>query len=186
MLYFMNWKILDSQYLFKETWFTVRRDRCERPDGKIVDPYYVFEFPDWVVAVPVTNDGKIVLVKQYRHAMGETIWEIPGGCIDATDATREGAARREALEETGYAFEKAKYLGKVSANPSTNSNMTYMYLLTGGEKQKDQELDHNEDIEVCLFTVDEVKQLIRDNQFYQSLHVSALLYALNKMGQLSY
>ncbi|MDX2049424.1 MAG: NUDIX hydrolase, partial [Chitinophagaceae bacterium] len=81
----MNWKLLGSEYLFKETWFTVRRDRCERPDGKIVDPYYVFEFPDWVVAVPVTNEGKIVLVKQYRHAMGETIWEIPGGCIDATD-----------------------------------------------------------------------------------------------------
>jgi hypothetical protein len=49
---YMRWKILSSEYLFKDTWFSVRKDRCETPDGKIVDPYYVYEFPTWVTALP--------------------------------------------------------------------------------------------------------------------------------------
>lgn len=44
----MNWKTLASTYLFKDDWLTVRADKCEKPDGKIIDPYYVYEFPDWV------------------------------------------------------------------------------------------------------------------------------------------
>ena len=73
----MKWKTLFSEYLFNDRWFKVRRDRCETPGGKIVDPYYVYEFPTWVGAVPVTEDGKVVMVRQYRHALGETIIEIP-------------------------------------------------------------------------------------------------------------
>ena len=47
----MEWKILRSNYLFKDQWLTVRADTCEQPNGKIVDPYYVYEFSDWVTAL---------------------------------------------------------------------------------------------------------------------------------------
>ncbi|HYC27504.1 MAG TPA: NUDIX hydrolase, partial [Chitinophagaceae bacterium] len=82
----MKWKTLSSEYLFKDTWFTVRKDVCEKPDGKIVEPYYVYEFPTWVSAVALTTDNKVLMVRQYRHAIDETIIEIPGGCVDDTDA----------------------------------------------------------------------------------------------------
>ena len=59
---------------------------------------------DDVGAVPVTEDGKIIMVRQYRHALGETCIEIPGGCVDDTDADFKEAAARELLEETGYIF----------------------------------------------------------------------------------
>jgi len=180
----LTWKTLSSEYLFKENWFTVRKDVCEKPDGKIVNPYYVFEFPEWATAFPVTDEGKIILVKQYRHALGEVCIELPGGCVDDTDKDFQQAIARELLEETGYSFTSYDYLGKISANPSTNNNLLHMFLAKGGKKVSEQQLDGNEEIEVDLFTVEQVKQLIKENKIIQSMHVTCIMYAFEKMGEL--
>lgn len=177
----MEWKTLRSEYLFKDIWFTVRKDSCQRPDGKIVEPYYVYEFPEWVTAVALTTDGKVVMERQYRHALGMTMYEIPGGCVDPEDADLETAIRRELLEETGYVFNQFEYLGKTSANPSTHNNWMHMFLATGGEKQAGQSLDENEDIEIHLLSIEEVKKLLADNQIIQSMHATALFYALQRL-----
>lgn len=182
----LKWKTLSSEYLFSDQWFTVRRDKCETPGGKIVDPYYVYEFPTWAAAVPVTEDGKIVMIRQYRHALGETGIELPGGCVDDTDKNLQDAMARELLEETGYSFSSYQYLGRISANPSSNNNLLHMYLATGGKKVAVQQLDENEEIEVMLLTIDEIKQLLRENKIVQAMHVSCLLYALEKLGELKY
>jgi len=181
----MKWKILSSEYLFRDLWFKVRKDVCDTPEGKIVDPYYVYEFPDWVTAVPVTEQGKIVMVKQYRHALGEVCLELPGGCVDDTDKNFKQAIARELLEETGYSFSSYEYLGKTSANPSSNNNLMHMFLAKGGKKVAEQQLDKNEEIEVQLFSVDELKQLLKENKLIQSMHVTCIVYALEKMGYFS-
>jgi 8-oxo-dGTP pyrophosphatase MutT (NUDIX family) len=116
----LKWKTLSSEYLSHETWFTVRKDTCEKSDGTIVNNYYVFEFPQWATAFALTVEGKILMTKQYRHALGEVGIELPGGCVDKTDASFEEGIKRELLEETGYEFNEIKPLGKISANPSTN------------------------------------------------------------------
>ncbi len=182
----LSWKILKSEYLFKDTWFTLRADTCETKEGKIITPYYVYEFPTWVIAVALTEDGKFILERQYRHALGQTNYELPGGCVDDTDANLEEGVRRELLEETGYSFSELEYLGKTSANPSTNNNWAHFYLATGGRKIQQQHLDFNEEIEVYLMDISEVKQLLRDNKIIQSMHVTALLYALHRLGELNY
>lgn len=182
----MKWKILSSEYLFKDLWFTVRKDKCETPAGKIIDPYYVYEFPTWVAAVPVTEDGRIVMVRQYRHALGEVCLEIPGGCVDDTDKDPQEAIARELLEETGYSFSSFEYLGKISANPSSNNNLLHMFLARGGKKVAEQQLDANEEIEVVYLTVDELKQLLKENKIIQAMHVSCMLYALDKLNELKY
>jgi 8-oxo-dGTP pyrophosphatase MutT (NUDIX family) len=182
----MKWKTLSSEYLFNDRWFKVRRDKCETPGGKIVDPYYVYEFSTWVGALPVTEEGKIIMVRQYRHALGETCMEIPGGCVDDTDTNVEYAIARELLEETGYSFTSFDYLGKISPNPSTNSILLHMFLAKGGKKVGEQNLDENEEIEVVEMTLDELKQLLRENKIVQAMHVSCILYALEKLGELHY
>jgi len=179
-----KWKTLSSEYLFNDTWLTARKDRCERPDGKIVDPYYVFEFPTWVTGVAITDDGKIILVKQYRHALGEICIETPGGCVDATDSNLDEAIQRELLEETGYAFDTVTYLGRTSPNPSTNNNLMHMYLLQGGKKVQDQDLDPNEDIEVLLISFEELKRMLERKEILQAMHVTAIFYALMKLGKM--
>lgn len=177
----LRWKKISSEYISKDLWGTVRKDVCQTSDGKIIDPYYVYEFPTWVTAVAITEEGKIVLERQYRYALDVTCYEIPGGCVDETDSSLEMAIKRELLEETGYKFASYEYLGKISSNPSTNNNWMHMYLATGGRYEKEQQLDHNEDIEVYLFTMDEVKKLLEENKIIQSMHVTTLYYALSRM-----
>lgn len=182
----MEWKILSSEFLFNDLWFKVRKDKCETPEGKIVDPYYVYEFTTWVTALPITEEGKVLMVKQYRHALGETCIEIPGGCVDETDKNFESAIARELLEETGFVFSSYEYLGKISANPSTNNNLMHMFLARGGKKIAEQKLDGNEEIEIVLMEMDELKQLLKKNKIVQSMHVTCILYALKKLGLLEY
>jgi len=180
----LKWRIISSEYLFNDLWFKVRKDICETPSGKRIDPYYVYEFPEWVAAVPVMEDGRIIMVRQYRHALGEVCLEIPGGCVDSTDKDFQQAIARELLEETGYSFSSYDYLGKISANPSTNNNLLHMFLAKGGKRVSEQQLDGNEEIEVDFFTVEQVKELIRENKIIQSMHVTCIMYALEKMGEL--
>ena len=177
----LRWKKISSEYISKDTWGTVRKDICETQEGKIIDPYYVYEFPTWVSAVAITEEGKIIMERQYRYALDVTCYEIPGGCVDDTDKTLEEAIARELMEETGYGFAKYDYLGKISSNPSTNNNWMHMYLATGGRFVRGQELDHNEEIEIYLFTIDEVKKLLAENKIIQSMHVTTLYYAMAKM-----
>ena len=182
----MKWKTITSKKLFSETWMNIRIDTCEKPDGTIVTPYYVYDFPEWVTAVAITKDGKVILERQYRHALGITGLEIPGGCVDKTDASFDAAIARELLEETGYRFEKFEYLGETSSNPSTNSNLMHMFLATGGELVQEQQLDAGEDIEVILVNLAEFVQLVKDKQFIQSMHLTAIYLALEKLGRLHF
>lgn len=182
----LKWKQLSATYLFKDDWLTARKDRCEMPDGRIVDPYYVMEYKDWVNAVAFTKEGKILMIRQYRHALGEVTIEVPGGCIDQEDASPSEAIKRELLEETGYSFKRIMPLGTISANPSTNNNITHMFLAEGGEKVQDQNLDPNEEIEVLTYSSEEVIQLLLSNKIMQSLHVSCLFYAFQHLGILTF
>ena len=181
----LTWKKLSSEYLLRDTWATIRIDSCEKPDGVIVEPYYVYEFPNWVTALAFTKDGKIILERQYRHALGETMYEIPGGCVDASDKSFEDAIARELLEETGYKFERFEYLGKTSANPSTNTNLMHMFIAYGGELMQEQELDHGEDLEVLFVTMEELLDLLERGAFMQSMHTTCLYLALKKLGKFS-
>ena len=182
----MNWITLTSEYLFSDLWFKIRKDKCETPQGKIVDPYYVYEFPTWVAALALTEDGKIIMVRQYRHALGETCIELPGGCVDDMDATFEQAIARELKEETGFSFSSYIYLGKISANPSTNNNLLHMFLAKGGKLTGKQQLDSNEEIDVELYSIEDVKQMLRENKIMQAMHVTCILYALEKINELKY
>ena len=182
----MKWRILSSEYLFNDLWFKVRKDICESPQGKIINPYYVYEFPEWATAFALTEDNTVILVRQYRHPVGKVCLELPGGCVDATDKDNQAAIARELLEETGYTFSSYESLGKISANPSTNTNWMHMFLAKGGVKVSAQKLDYNEEIIVELYSIDELKKLVRENKIIQAMHVTCILYALEKLGQLTY
>ena len=178
----LSWKTLSSEYMFKDNWIRMRKDTCETQEGKLITPYYVYEFPHWVIAVAMTTDGRFILERQYRHALGLTSYELPGGCVDPTDASLEDALRRELREETGYTFGTVEFLTKTSANPSTFNNWAYLYLATGGELTHPQHLDPGEEIEVHLYTIEELRELLQQGGIVQSMHVAALFYALPKLG----
>ena len=178
-----KWKTIDSKYIIQRPWATLRVDKLEMPNGQIKEEYYVLEYPKWVNMVALTEDEQIIFVKQYRHGAAEIMIELPAGVVEDNEDP-EIAARRELLEETGYAFDDISYVCELYANPATSGNVTYTYLLTGGRKVQEQELDPSEDIEVVLMDLDTARQFLFDNRIGQALHSSALFYTLKKLGKL--
>lgn len=177
------WKKLSSTYIHKGPWATLRSDRCQMPDGRIVEDYYVLEYPDWVNAVAITDDNKILMVKQYRHAAEIVSTELPGGVVEAGESP-EDALKRELLEETGYLFNDFELLCTTYANPSTADNQTRCYLARNGKKIQGQSLDEQEEIIIAPHTIAEVKQLLAENKIAQALHCTGLFYAFMKLGEL--
>lgn len=147
--------------------------------------YYILEYPDWVSAFALTEDNKVLLVRQYRHGLDVISTELPGGVIDKGE-TEAAAIARELKEETGYVFESIEKLGKIAPNPATSNNYMHMFLARGGKKVAEQNLDETEDVEVLTYTIDEVKQLLKEQKIVQALHVTCMFYALEKLGQLKY
>ena len=179
----MNWKILSSEYLSRFPYFTARKDKCETPEGKIIPSYYVVELPTTVCAVAITEENEVLMVRQYRHPIKETLLEIPGGFIDEGE-TPEEAMRRELKEETGYEFSTVINVGRIAANPGVLDNFTYLFLAKGGIKTSELHLDQNEELQVEKISIPELKKLFLENKMMQALHNSCIFYSLREMGLL--
>lgn len=162
-----KWTVLESEYLIRRPWLTARRDKVQLPSGVINPEYYVLEYPDWVNIIAITEDGRMIFERQYRHGRGEVGYEIPAGVCEPGE-TPEEAARRELLEETGFGG-GTWHLNMVAApNPSTSTNLCYSFIATGVRRLSDQHLEATEDIEVHLLYEDEVLRLMREGQIIQA------------------
>ena len=170
----MSWKVIAREYLFRRPWLTVRHDTLELPNGNIVPEYYVLEYPDWVNVIAVTEEKQFVLVRQYRHGLGRTLYEIPAGVMEKSDASPLAAARRELLEETGFGGGKWEEIMQISGNAATTSNLTHCFLAQGVKRIGKQQFDPGEDLVCELHTEAEVKELLRNGEFMQSLMAAPL------------
>ena len=169
----MKWKTLSQKYLIEKPWLTARVDKVELPTGAIIDEYYVLEYPDWVNTIAITKDGMFVFVRQYRYAIGKTVNELCAGVIEKGEDPMD-AAKRELMEETGFGGEKWQKWMTISANPSTHTNLTHCYLAMDVERMDVQHLDQAEDIEVRLFSRDEVMEMLEKGEIWQSLMAAPL------------
>lgn len=168
------WTREDSRTVFKDRWVNLRADRCRRHDGALVDPYYVMEERDFVHTIPVLPDGRVVLVRQYRHAVADFCLELPGGVLDPGETPVAGA-RRELAEECGVIGGAWSFLHRFYPNPARLSNRFHVFVATGVNPPAGQQLDDTEDIEVHVCTVAEIDEAIRSGAFSLSFHIAAYL-----------
>lgn len=169
-----DWRVLDSEYISREPWFTVRKERVELGNGSIIPSYYVLEYPAWICVLAIDREGKMILERQYRHGYGRVDYELCAGVVDPTDATPLAAAQRELWEETGFGNGEWQELMQVCANPGTHTNTTYCYLATGVERLSAPHQEETEDIAVEFLPPDEVKGILERNGIVQAIHAAAL------------
>jgi 8-oxo-dGTP pyrophosphatase MutT (NUDIX family) len=181
----MNWKLLESKYVYRDGWLQARADKCELPDGRIMEPYYVIEVPDWTNMVIITKDERIVLVKQYRHAFGTTTLELPGGILEKGEQPMESAIR-EMQEETGYVSNEVEFIMKISPNPALINNTAYFFLALNAEKLTQTNFDPFEDIIIETYSKEEFKQLLSEGKLQHGVQQGAIYQAMLKLKWLSW
>jgi 8-oxo-dGTP pyrophosphatase MutT (NUDIX family) len=180
------WELLESTYLSRKPYMTLRQDRVRLPNGAVIDDFFVLEYPVWVNVVAVTPDDRLVLVRQYRHGLGRVGVELPAGAADPGDTSPEDAARRELLEETGYGGGTWSPLCVVSANAGTHNNLAHCFLAIGVEPLAPPSPEATEDIQVLTVPVADVTRLVDEGQVVQAQHLAPLLkYLLRRAGELS-
>jgi len=173
-----HWKKLESRIVYRNRLAGLREDRYHFLPGDIVKDYFVLEFGDWVNIIPMTGDGRIVMIRQFRHGTDCETLEIPGGLIDDHEPDPKTAALRELEEETGYTSTDVIHLGTVEPNPAIQTNRCHTYLARDVQLKGDQRLDPTESIEVELMDKAAVYEKLRRGEITHGLVVAAFAHLM--------
>ena len=176
------WKRLRSERLLETPYFALRSDRLRLPGGAVKDPYYVVERPDAAIIFPLTGEGEVVLVRQYRPPLERMELGLPAGLVEEGEKP-EDAARRELLEETGYSGDQWEPLGSLASSPSLKDNWAYLFLARGVEESAPPAPDEHELVEVVRAPVGDLPGLIRSGEIVSSSGVAAIMLALERLRE---
>jgi len=166
-------KILKSTVLYQGPVFGVRRDEVLEPGG-LRATREVITHPGSVVVLPVLDDGRVVLIRQYRHATRQYLWELVAGRMDPGETPKRAAAR-ELLEETGYRAKRYSVFLDMFPTPGFLEERMYILLaegLTAGEAQPEED----EKIEAQAYSMKELKQMMRRGKLRDAKTVAGILY----------
>lgn len=167
-------KFLHSENVFDGALLKVKKDTVALPNGKKATREWI-EHPGAVAVVPICNDGKIALVRQYRYPVGKVMLEVPAGKLDSGEHPDE-CVIRELKEETGYTAQKIRKLTSIATTPGFSNEMIHLYvaenLITGKQCP-----DEDEFIHVVKYTKEEIKNMIQNGKINDAKSLLALLLA---------
>jgi 8-oxo-dGTP pyrophosphatase MutT (NUDIX family) len=176
-----KWRVTASRYIHKDRWIALRADDCLTDDGVPVAPYYVLEYPDWVEVVALDAEDNVLLVRQYRHAMGGFSIELPAGGVDPADTDPCVAAARELLEETGCAGAMT-WVGDARPNTGTHTNRVHTILARDVVQVAEPKDDPAERIERFWVTAAEAVRMALAGELVVGMQVGSLLRGLTQAG----
>jgi ADP-ribose pyrophosphatase len=166
-------KILSSKVLYKGHIFGVRRDEVLEPTG-IRTTREVITHPGSVVVMPVLPDRRIILIRQYRHAARQFLWELVAGRIDPGESARQAAAR-ELIEETGYRAKRLRVFLDLFPTPGFLEERMYI-LLAEGLTPGEAEPEEDEKIIAKAYTRAELEKMIQRGVLRDAKSIAGLLY----------
>jgi ADP-ribose pyrophosphatase len=178
------WQIVQSEYLARCRVFDVRRDTSVDPRDARQHDFYVIEAPDWINVIPLTTDGKVIMIEQYRHGTGEVTLEIPGGMVDEGESPRD-TALRELLEETGFRARTISLLQKTRPNPAIQNNWLHSFIAEDCTFHETPQFAGSEHTAVRLLDLDDVPGLIADGTIDHALVIVAFHELLSSKKQVS-
>ena len=169
-----KWKSLTKDsILVKKPWFEVFEEKVQLPDGKVVPEYYQIEMPQYTTVFAVTVERKIMVLRCYRHAIGEVTLTMPGGMIEKGESPLEGI-QREFLEETGYVAKEWKSLGEFVGNSTRGCGTYHLFFATEAYSVQEPDSGDLEELKLLLWTPEDVEKAIDDKQV-RSLGVLSML-----------
>lgn len=157
-----EWKILERKPLEDHRIFKIQTKIVQSPRTGAEMEVKTISFRDWAMVLPLTVDGKVVMVRQYRHGIETVCLELPGGLIDPGDASPEDATKRELMEETGYEAQDYVLIGSCFPQPALLKNRGFFVLANNARLTGEPRPDDGEDIEVVCLSLDEIPGLIQD------------------------
>jgi 8-oxo-dGTP pyrophosphatase MutT (NUDIX family) len=166
------WRRIDSRSIHSCGIFELSQVRFRPPDARPADWFYLIDAPHWINVIPLTDDDRVLLIRQYRFGTEELTLEIPGGMCDA-DEPPEEAARRELREETGHDAESLVEIGWVHPNPAIQNNRCYTYLARGLRKVGNPEPDAHESFEQLTVPLSDIPGMIERREITHALVVTA-------------
>ena len=175
----MTFETIDSETVFKGKVFNVRRDRLSLPNGEQTD-IDVVEHSGAVTLLPIDDQGKVWLVRQYRHPAKSELLELPAGVINK-DETPEACARREIREEIGMSARELLKLGEFFMAPGYSSEYMYVFLATGLNPDPLQ-ADEDEFLSVEKIPLDQLYQMAEQGEIRDSKTLAVLFLARSQAG----
>lgn len=176
-----KWRVTASRHIHKDRWISVRADDCVTDEGAVIAPYYVLEYPDWVEVVALDADNNVLLVRQYRHALGDISTELPAGGMDAGETDPVAAARRELLEEAGCAG-TLTLVGETRPNAGTHTNRTHIILARDVVKVAEPQDEPSERIDSVWVPLAEAIRMALAGEITVGMQAASLLRGLAAAG----
>jgi 8-oxo-dGTP pyrophosphatase MutT (NUDIX family) len=173
-----SWRRLDARPVARCHVFDVDAVRFAPESGGAARSFHVVSAPDWVNVVPLTDEGRILLVRQFRFGIEAETLEIPGGMCDPGETPVE-AARRELGEETGCVASAIEPLGWVHPNPPLQSNRCFSFLARGVTRAGEPRPDPDERIETVEIPLADIPRWVEEGAITHAL-VLAALYLLDR------
>jgi 8-oxo-dGTP pyrophosphatase MutT (NUDIX family) len=174
-----RWERRSGEVLFSHPLLSLERQRLAAGPGEEREAL-VLAAPDWVNVVPLLDDGRVVMVRQWRFGIAAPTLEIPGGIVDPGESGRDAAAR-ELIEETGYRAAVVRALGEVSPNPAILANRCSTFLATGLDRVGSPQSGLDEELAVELVPLADVPGRISAGEIHHALVVAAF-YLLGADG----
>jgi ADP-ribose pyrophosphatase len=166
-------KILKSKVLYQGKVFRLQRDTVIEPGGVRADRDIIVH-PGSVVVLPIFEDGRVLLIRQYRHSVGEFLWELVAGRKEPNETPTVGA-RRELLEETGYTARRLRKLMHIIPTPGFVNEWMWIFAAEGlveGTAQPEED----EKITPKIFTLKQIDRMIANGQLRDAKSICGLLY----------
>lgn len=162
-----KWKIIKEIDVSPSKWFPVLQHSVELPNGKIVDDYFISPMGNVAMVLPITKNNEIVLTKQYKHALGEILVELPAG-FQQKGKSLEESALAELEEELGIktTADNLIFLGKTANNPTKTTHVTHCYLAKNLEFNSQQNLDETEEIEIIKISPKKALEMVRSGEIW--------------------